>query len=360
MNFTERIRLNHQTHQIMTKLAASTALVLSHLAVADEGVLEINQICAVNDGCFAGDDPGFPVEIDQSGSYVLTSDLQIPADTHAITLPSSASGSVIDLNGFTIRGPESCSGTPVTSCTGSGQGHGISGSFTSAVIRNGRITGMADEGIRLGDRSRLLDLKVSENGDQGIQIGDGSGIRNVELIRNGGSGMNTGRGTVIVNARASGNALDGMNAGNESVVSKSTARDNGGSGIGVNFNATATEVAAADNGGIGISSGEGGRVEDSTATRNDSDGIRASAGSVVKGSTSVGNGARGIYLIDGSGLAVDNVAEDNTLEGIDCSSGGSGVGVRSNVLSGNNSGGSQFSSCTALGDNLCDGVTGCP
>lgn len=344
---------------ILVPLGLMTCLV-SAVCSAGEGKLEINQTCAENGGCFSGDDAGFPVEITESGSYVLTSDLEVPADTDAITLHSSASSTVIELNGFAVRGPESCSGTPVTGCTGSGQGDGISGSLASAVVRNGQITGMADEGVYLGDQSRLVDLMVSENGDQGIQIGDGSAVRNVELIRNGGSGMNAGRGTVIVNARASGNALDGMNAGNESVVSESTARNNGYNGIGVNFNAIVREVAAADNGRIGIDSGEGGRVEDSTATRNNSDGIRARAGSVVKGSTSVDNGARGIYLIDGSGLAMDNITEDNTLEGIDCSSGGSGVGVRSNVLSGNNSGGNQFASCTALGDNLCNGAPGCP
>ena len=32
-------------------------------AFADEGVLEINQVCAVNTGCFVGDSAGFPVTI---------------------------------------------------------------------------------------------------------------------------------------------------------------------------------------------------------------------------------------------------------------------------------------------------------
>ena len=44
-------------------------------ALAVDGVLEINQTCAVQTGCFAGDSPGFPVTITQPGSYRLTSNL---------------------------------------------------------------------------------------------------------------------------------------------------------------------------------------------------------------------------------------------------------------------------------------------
>ena len=44
-------------------------------ALAVDGVVEINQTCAVNTGCFAGDTPGFPVTITVAGSYRLTSNL---------------------------------------------------------------------------------------------------------------------------------------------------------------------------------------------------------------------------------------------------------------------------------------------
>ena len=55
-------------------------------AIASDGVLEINQTCAVQTGCFSGDVAGFPVTISTSGSYLsrpprqLThSDLEIPS-----------------------------------------------------------------------------------------------------------------------------------------------------------------------------------------------------------------------------------------------------------------------------------------
>jgi hypothetical protein len=46
-------------------------------ALASDGVLEINQTCAVETGCLAGDSPGFPVTISTAGSYRLTGSLNV-------------------------------------------------------------------------------------------------------------------------------------------------------------------------------------------------------------------------------------------------------------------------------------------
>ena len=95
---------------------ASVTVVLVLLApfgLANDGVLEINQACAVNTGCFPGDTGGFPVTIDGSAgrSYRLTSDLTVPsADTSGIVVTISDVG--IDLNNFAILGP-----CPKRACT---------------------------------------------------------------------------------------------------------------------------------------------------------------------------------------------------------------------------------------------------
>ena len=50
----------------MTRTIGITLLALALMAspaLAVDGVLEINQTCAVLTGCFAGDIPGFPVTI---------------------------------------------------------------------------------------------------------------------------------------------------------------------------------------------------------------------------------------------------------------------------------------------------------
>ena len=58
--------------------AITTVLLLAFAvpALAVDGVLEINQACAVNTGCSTGDTAGFPVTISTSGSYRLTSNLE--------------------------------------------------------------------------------------------------------------------------------------------------------------------------------------------------------------------------------------------------------------------------------------------
>jgi hypothetical protein len=64
-------------------------------AYAAEGIAEINQTCAVQTGCFAGDSPGFPVTIDGSagGSYRLTSDLSVADPSLLFARARSAFGS---------------------------------------------------------------------------------------------------------------------------------------------------------------------------------------------------------------------------------------------------------------------------
>ena len=89
---------------------------------AGDGVLEINTACR-SSGCFAGDDPGGVIEITQPGSYRLTSNLEVNQHTTAIRIPGDDVN--LDLNGFAIRGPVSCAGLPVSSCSSTGIGNGV-------------------------------------------------------------------------------------------------------------------------------------------------------------------------------------------------------------------------------------------
>ena len=66
-------------------------------ALASDGVLEINQTCALETGCFVGDSAGFPVTITAPGSYRLTSSLN-PTGASVILIGSSRVQ--VDLNGF--------------------------------------------------------------------------------------------------------------------------------------------------------------------------------------------------------------------------------------------------------------------
>ena len=136
---------------------------------AADGALEINAAC-VSGGCFAGDDPGFPVEIVSAGSYMLTSNLQVSGgDTTGIAV--SASGVTLDLNGFTLQGPTTCTGIPVTSCSDTGTGSGIDAA-TGTAIRNGSVIGFGNNGIDAGRANRLRNLRVEGNGGHGIHQSD--------------------------------------------------------------------------------------------------------------------------------------------------------------------------------------------
>jgi hypothetical protein len=57
---------------------ALLTIALASPALAVDGVLEINQACAVNTGCFSGDAAGLPVTITAAGSYRLTGNLTVP------------------------------------------------------------------------------------------------------------------------------------------------------------------------------------------------------------------------------------------------------------------------------------------
>lgn len=149
------------------------ALLLSLLAlpaVAADGVLEINQTCAVQTGCFQGDAAGFPVTIGTAGSYQLTGNLTVPANTTAVQIDST--NVTLDLGGFTVAGPNLCTGYPVTSCTSVNGNAGIQSDQFFVVARNGNVSGMAGPCIALrGASSRVEDVRVLACGHTGIFVG---------------------------------------------------------------------------------------------------------------------------------------------------------------------------------------------
>ena len=83
-------------------------LALALPALAVDGVLEINQTCALT-GCFSGDAAGFPVTLSETGSYRLTGVLTL-SDSDETGILVTADDVSIDLNGFGIQGPNQCTG----------------------------------------------------------------------------------------------------------------------------------------------------------------------------------------------------------------------------------------------------------
>lgn len=263
-----------------------------------DGVIEINQAC-VPVGCFAGDDPGFPVEINDSGSYRLTSNLVVSDDSNGILV--RAERPTIDLNGFEIRGPVTCTATltaddpPLLAsvdCTGSG-GIGINvWSGFGLTVRNGTVTGF-NTGLGLGGETTIEDLEVRENAFDGINAAfDTVRVHNTTVSTNGDDG------------------IDGQTIETRLLVTESVIRSNNDTGIYL----------------------ANGIVRNTVFTLNGDDAVRSRFG-------------------DGGGLVADCHFSHN-IEAID---GFGGLGVRDSVFLGNSS---NFNSAPSLlGGNLCDGVS---
>jgi hypothetical protein len=233
-------------------------------AVAVDGVVEINQAKAMAGGVTPGDTPGFPVTISVGGSYRLTSNLVIadsgqasPENLYGIVASLSAEpvGVDIDLNGFSLVGPMTCtpnSAGPITSCSKhlGGSGLGISGSGTLAV-HDGTVQGfplrcVSAEEQPFGARLRNLDVKWCSGGIWAY----GATIENVVVRHNAIYGVtctictldrvasygNDGHGFVIESSHledcsAGYNDGDGIFDFGGSLVWRAVVRDNQSDGI---------------------------------------------------------------------------------------------------------------------------------
>lgn len=306
-------------------VAACVAILIGmETGLADDGVFEINQACASGDGCFSGDVPGFPVQITSPGSYRLTGNLDLPTDDSGIEV--RASDVQLDLNGFAIVGPITCSGTPVTSCSDSalftwGVFADPVTDITDVTVEDGVVRGFTANGIDLGDRSTVRDINVLENRAEGISVSADSTIRNVKVRRNLLAGVAGLENTIVSSSHASGNGEDGFDLGAQAVVT------------------------------------------DSIAYRNGDDGISANEASVIRNVMVRDNLNRGIGLFNTGSVVTSSAVNSNEGPGIDCSTFGQGTGLNNVVMNVNNggTGEDQFvGDCREMGQNICGGDTTCP
>ncbi len=285
-------------------------------AYAVDGVMEINQTCATQLGCFSGDAVSYPITIDGTAgrSYRLTSDLIVP-DENTDGIDISSPSISIDLNGFEIV-RSGCEGA-TTDCTpDSGTGSGVrvpNSSYFGVSIRNGSVVGMGEYGVYLqSSQSEAVGLRVRWSRYHGIVAGNASTMRdNI----------------------AYGNGWDGISVGTGCTVSGNTAYDNGTDGI---------------------DAGAGSTASGNTAYGNDDNGIEAGSGSTVSGNTAYDNGGDGIDA--GAGSTVQrNAVRGNTGFGLDLSS---DAAYRENVITNNTAG--TVDGGLNMYSNSCNGTTTCP
>ena len=201
--------------------------------LAADGVLELSQECA-EVGCFPGDTAGFPITITASAggsSFILTSDLSVSADQTAIDVQRE--GVSIDLNKFTLAGPNFyCSG-PVPSVTCDppfpGSGNGIATSFSSVTVRSGVIRGMGRMGIDCSRNCRVEDVDLRNNAAGGIHGTDGV-IKNSSSFANWGPGIFMFAGGLIADNTVWANSDVGID-GSLSLIRGNDVSQNGSHGI---------------------------------------------------------------------------------------------------------------------------------
>lgn len=178
--------------QFCSRIGISIAIVLMvSSAHAADGRIEINQACATTTGCFPGDDPGFPITLDDTSgrNFILTSDIRVPSDTDGFVL-SATVNLTFDLNGFTVFGPATCTQSNCPLGTGAGFRGALSVAFARhTTVRNGTVRGFAGDCVQLLLAARVAELEVTECGGSGISVSSTSLVTHNRVSQTGKEGI---------------------------------------------------------------------------------------------------------------------------------------------------------------------------
>lgn len=256
-----------------------------------------------------------PFDIAKPGSYYLTQDV-----SGAPGINVTVSGVTINLNGFSITGVGKNSSVA---------GSGIVG-LNDTVVRNGRVSDFAGDGIRLGaaavvenvdvanvsgvcitvgEQSHIARCRVGA-GNQGIVVGLASIIDSCLSTGNVGTnpGIQMGPFGTISNSLASYNAGDGINAGSSSAITNCVVANNTGNGIVASTGSKVNECTSRSNKGIGINVGSQSTVKRCTVSDYSIlDGIRASNQCAISENHIVGN----LSLTGGAALHITGTNAGN-------------------------------------------------
>jgi hypothetical protein len=275
---------------LLLSLALPALMTLAAPAIAVDGRIAINQARALAGGVTAGDTVGFPVTLATAGTYVLTGPLTV-SDPNTSAIVVTATGVTIDLNGFKIAGPSSCTGFGSTiSCSPAGSGEGISSTATGTTVRNGIVRGFPGRGVALGDQARVESVTVLDHGGNGIDVVGGGLVRGCIAYRNGGNGIEGTSAVLVEHSQAHGNGIDGIRLLTSGSVQGNVTRGNAGDGISVN--------AAA--------------VENNAVYANSGDGVQTTSGSLVRGNAIRSNTLNGLNLDAHTGWAHNSLDANGT------------------------------------------------
>jgi parallel beta-helix repeat protein len=243
-------------------------------------------------GATPGDTAGFPVTLDTAGTYVLTGPLTVSdANTSAISV--TADNVTIDLNGFKVAGPGSCSGWPVTSCTPGGSGVGITSSGEATTVRDGIVRGFAANGVNLATANgngRVQNVTAFHNGSTGIAVQENSTVQGCQAVQNGNHGITGTGGVAVEHNQVHGNACIGISVSVSGTVRGNVVRGNGCDGIRVDSST----------------------VENNSLYDNRNDGIETTGASLVRGNSVRDSAAYGMRLDSHTGYSHNGFFSNTT------------------------------------------------
>lgn len=191
---------------------------------AVDGQVLINQSTVMAAG-------GFPYTITQAGSYKLSGNLTVDQNTTAIVVAHDNVS--IDLNGFTIGGPNMCVlGQFNVSCTYTTGGNGIDAGFSMGLtVTNGTISGMGQFGINVAGGfggNRIDSVLLTNNGSHGIKMSANALIDRCRILLNGGYGVYAnGAGGSVQRSLVSFNLSNGLGLSGGWTYSQNNLSSNG-------------------------------------------------------------------------------------------------------------------------------------
>jgi parallel beta-helix repeat protein len=227
----------------------------------------------------------------------------VPANTTAIQIIVSTV--TLDLGGFEVKGPNTCSNYPVTGCTATGGAAGILATSASAflvTVRNGRVSGMAGSCVDLQGSSSVVEQVVAYLcGGTGIRVAPYGRVSDSVGLQNFGAGIAVGTGGAAHGNEVRGNSAIGVSVGAGVLgvsLTGNRALENGGAGISSGSSAVVTGNQVVGNAGDGITTGDGCSVQENTVSGNSGDGIEVGSHNTIIGNTIHSNVRCGLHAPD--------------------------------------------------------------
>jgi len=185
------------------------------VAVADEGVIEINPASVQAAG-------GFPFVIASPGSYRLTGNI-VMANPAPTAIRIDAADVHLDLNGFSLIGPEPCG----FALPNPGAAAGIVASQRGVTVVGGAVLDFGRVGVELGAEGWVADVRVRCGGVAGISVGAESRVERSSVSLSG-VGIAAGSSSLLVDNEVTRSREFGLDLGAGSAIRSNLLADNNG------------------------------------------------------------------------------------------------------------------------------------